>query len=67
VAYIVEQFADQVDENRRRLMVRNGYHHERDALNAAGTVTVVDRRVNDTRVDPDSIAHQRLSLTILLV
>jgi hypothetical protein len=41
VAAYIEQFADQVDENGRRLVVRNGYHHERDVLTAAGAVTVV--------------------------
>jgi putative transposase len=41
VAAYIEQFADQVDENGRRLLVRNGYHHERDVLTAAGAVTVV--------------------------
>jgi putative transposase len=64
VAYI-EQFADQVDENGRRLVVRNGYHHERDVLTAAGAVTVVAPRVNDKRVDPDSGERQRFSSAIL--
>ena len=36
VAAYIEQFADQVDENGRRLVVRNGFHHERSALTAAG-------------------------------
>jgi putative transposase len=65
VAAYIEQFADQVDENGRRLLVRNGYHHERDVLTAAGAVTVVAPRVNDKRVDPDSGERQRFSSAIL--
>jgi putative transposase len=34
VAAYIDQFVDQVDENGRRLVVRNGYHHERDVLTA---------------------------------
>ena len=34
-AYI-EQFADHVDENGRRLVVRNGYQHELDTLTSGG-------------------------------
>ncbi len=33
----VEQFTDLVDEEGRRLVVRNGYHHEREVVTAAGT------------------------------
>ena len=40
VAAYVAQFADQLDDNGRRLVVRNGYHHEREVLTAAGAVTV---------------------------
>ena len=46
-------------------MVRNGYHHERDVLTAAGAVTVVAPRVNDKRADPDSGERQRFSSAIL--
>ncbi len=65
VAAYIEQFADQVDENGRRLVVRNGYHHERDVLTAAGAVTVKVPRVNDKRVDPDTGERQRFSSAIL--
>jgi putative transposase len=51
VAAYVAQFADQVDENGRRLVVRNGHHAEREVLTAAGAVTVRAPRVNDRRVD----------------
>ena len=65
VAAYIEQFADQVDENGRRLVVRNGYHHERDVLTAAGAVNVKAPRVNDKRVDPDTGERQRFSSAIL--
>lgn len=35
VAAYVEQFADQLDENGRRLVVRSGYHQAREVLTAA--------------------------------
>jgi putative transposase len=65
VAAYVEQFADQLDEQGRRLVVRNGYHHERDVLTAAGAVAVKAPRVNDRRVDPDTGVRQRFSSAIL--
>ena len=65
VAAYVEQFADQLDDNGRRLVVRNGYHHEREVLTAAGAVTVAAPRVNDRRVDPDTGERQRFSSAIL--
>ncbi len=61
----VEQFVDQVDEHGRRLVVRNGYHRERDVLTAAGAVSVKAPRVNDRRVDPDSGERLRFSSAIL--
>jgi putative transposase len=65
VAAYVEQFADHLDENGHRLVVRNGYHHEREVLTAAGAVVVTAPRVNDRRVDPDTGARQRFSSAIL--
>ena len=38
VAAYVEQFAHHLDEDGRRLVVRNGYHQSRDVLTAAGAV-----------------------------
>lgn len=40
VAAYVAQFADQLDENGHRLVVRNGYHQAREVLTAAGAVEV---------------------------
>ena len=65
VAAYVERFADQFDEHGRRLVVRNGYHREREVLTAAGAVAVKAPRVNDRRVDPDSGERQRFSSAIL--
>jgi len=59
------RFADERDENGRRLVVRNGYHHERDVLTAAGAVAVRAPRVNDRRVDPDTGERLRFSSAIL--
>jgi putative transposase len=65
VAAYVEQFVDQVDEHGRRLVVRNGSHHEREVLTAAGAVAVRAPRVNDRRVDPDTGERLRFSSAIL--
>lgn len=42
-AAYVEHFADQLDENGRRLVVRNGYYSPREVLTAAGAVEVTPR------------------------
>ncbi len=65
VAAYIEQFADQVDENGHRLVVRNGYHIERDVLTAAGAANVKAPRVNDKRADPDTGERQKFSSAIL--
>jgi transposase-like protein len=65
VGAYVEQFADQLDEHGRRLVVRNGYHLEREVLTAAGAVTVTAPRVNDKRIDADTGERQRFSSAIL--
>jgi transposase-like protein len=54
VADCIDAHAGEVDENGHRLVVRNGYHHEREVLTAAGAVTVTAPRVNDKRVDADT-------------
>lgn len=65
VAAYIEQFGDQLDESGRRLVVRNGYHREREVLTAAGALRVTAPRVNDRRVDPDSGEQQRFCSAIL--
>jgi len=59
VAAYITGHAHEADENRSRLVVRNGYHDERAVLKAAGAVMVRAVRVNDKRVDPESGARQR--------
>ncbi len=65
VAEYVARFTDQVDDDGRRLVVRNGYHGEREVLTAAGAVTVRAPRVNDKRIDPETGERQRFSSAIL--
>jgi putative transposase len=65
VAAYIDVHAGEVDENGRRLVVRNGYHHEREVLTAAGAVMVTAPRVNDKRIDADSGERQRFSSAIL--
>jgi putative transposase len=65
VAAYIDAHAGEVDGNGHRLVVRNGYHQERDVLTAAGAVTVTTPRVNDKRVDADSSERQRFSSAIL--
>ena len=64
VAAYVAQFADQLDENGHRLVVRNGYHQPCEVLTAAGAVAVKAPRVNDRRLD-ESGQRQRFSSAIL--
>jgi hypothetical protein len=65
VAAYVKQFADQVDEDGRRLAVRNGYHQPRMVVTSAGAVEVKAPRVNDKRTDPETGERQRFSSAIL--
>ena len=65
VAAYIEVHAGEVDENGHRLVVRNGYHQEREVLTAAGSVTVNAPRVNDKRIDAESGERQRFSSAIL--
>ena len=65
VAAYIDAHAGAVDENGHRLVVRNGYHRERQVLTAAGAVRVSAPRVNDKRVDADTGERQRFSSAIL--
>ena len=65
VAAYIEQFADALDEDGHRLVVRNGYHQQRDVATGAGAVTVTAPRVNDKRVDQETGERQRFSSKIL--
>jgi hypothetical protein len=59
------RFADERDENGRRLVVRNGYHESREVTTAAGAVAVVAPRVNDKRIDPETGDRHRFWSAIL--
>ena len=65
VAAYVEAHRHVVDGNAHRLVVRNGYHAEREVMTAAGAVPVRQPRVNDRRVDPITGERQRFSSAIL--
>jgi len=61
----VSAFVDEVDEDGRRLVVRNGRARERKVTVGSGTVAIRAPRVNDKRVDPDTGERQRFSSKIL--
>ena len=65
VAAYIDAHAGEVDEHGRRLVVRNGHHHQREVLTAAGAVSVTAPRVNDKRIDADTAERQRFSSAIL--
>jgi transposase-like protein len=59
------QFAGELDDIGRRLVVRNGYHEPREVTTAAGAVAVTAPRINDKRIDPETGKRQRFSSAIL--
>src|SRR6266511_5335013 len=65
VAGYVDAHADQLDEQGRRLVVRNGHHCEREVTTAAGAVPVRAPRVNDKRIDEETGERRRFSSEIL--
>ena len=65
VAAYIQAHVDQVDADGHRLVVRNGYHNERQVTTAAGAVPVRAPRVNDKRTDPVSGARMRFASAIL--
>jgi putative transposase len=65
VAAYVEAAASEVDENGRRLVVRNGHHQERQVTTAAGPVSVRAPRVNDKRADETTGERRRFASAIL--
>jgi putative transposase len=65
VAAYVEQFKDELDEHGRRLVVRNGFHAEREVTTAAGAIPVRAPRVNDKGVDEATGERKRFGSAIL--
>ncbi len=58
VAQYVEEHMDEVNEEGRRLVVRNGKAQSRQVTCGAGTFTVQAPRVNDKRVDAQGERHR---------
>ena len=65
VAAYIDAHASDVDENGRRLVVRNGSHQSREVLTSAGAVQVTAPRVNDKRTEPGAGQRMRFSSAIL--
>jgi transposase-like protein len=65
VAAYIDAHRSELDGSGHRLVVRNGYHAEREVITAAGAVPVRAPRVNDKRVDPTTGVRQRFSSAVL--
>jgi putative transposase len=61
----VARFADEVDEDGHRLVVRNGRARGRKVTVGSGTVPVRAPRVNDKRIDEETGERQRFGSKIL--
>lgn len=61
----VEALTGEVDEEGRRLVVRNGYHRQRKVTTAAGAIEIKAPRVNDRRTDPATGERIRFSSAIV--
>jgi putative transposase len=65
VADYVAAFADERDDDGKRLVVRNGRARERKLTVGSGTMPIRAPRVNDKRVDEQTGERQRFSSRIL--
>ena len=65
VAAYVEAHVDQLAEDGRRLVVRNGRHQPREVLTSSGAIEVTAPRVNDKRTDEVTGKRARFSSAIL--
>ena len=65
VAEYIERFADERDEDGKRVVVRNGRARERRVTVGSGTVAVRAPRINDKRVDEQTGERKRFSSKIL--
>ncbi len=65
VAAYVEAHRHEVDEDGRRLVVRNRFHDAREVATAAYAVPVCQPRVNDKRIDDATGQRKRFSSAIL--
>jgi transposase-like protein len=65
VAAYIAAHTGELDENGRRLVVRNGHAVPRQVLTSSGAVEVVTPRVNDKRVDEQTGERARFASAIL--
>jgi transposase-like protein len=65
VAAYIDAHRDELDEQGRRLVIRNGYHEAREVATAAGAVPVRAPRVNDKRIDDATGQRVRFCSAIL--
>ncbi len=65
VAAYIAAYADQLDTNGRRLVVRNGHALPRQVLTSSGAVEVTTPRVNDKRIDEQTGQRRRFASMIL--
>jgi putative transposase len=65
VEQYVSSFTEEVDEDGKRLVVRNGHALQRRVTVGSGTVPVRAPRVNDKRVDEETGERRRFSSRIL--
>lgn len=65
VADYIERFAEDRDEDGKRLVVRNGHARERRVTVGSGTVPVRAPRVNDERVEEETGERMRFGSRIL--
>jgi putative transposase len=65
VADYIGRFVQDVDEDGRRLVVRNGHARERKLTVGSGTVAVRAPRINDKRVDAETAERRKFSSKIL--
>ena len=61
----IGSFVEEVDEDGKRLVVRNGRARERRVTVGSGTIPVRAPRVNEKRVDDESGQRKRFSSRIL--
>ena len=65
VEQYVTSLVDEVGEDGKRLVVRNGHAKERGLTVGSGTMRLRAPRVNDKRIDPDTGKRERFSSRIL--
>src|SRR5271165_849645 len=61
----IGSFVEELGEDGKRLVVRNGHARERHVTVGSGTVALRTPRVNDKRVDEDTGERKRFSSRIL--